>query len=138
MPRLRDVLPTFGLLSPGRHNALTDVPGTHVGHATHSDGRLKTGVTAVLPGTDDPYGDKVTAAAAVLNGYGKSVGLMQIEELGTLETPILVTSTLNVPRVADALLSILIEREPIIGEAETVNPVVLECFDGYLSDARAR
>lgn len=138
MPRLRDVLPTFGLLSPGRHNAITDVPGSHVGHATHSDGRLKTGVTAVLPGTDDPYVNKVTAAAAVLNGYGKSVGLMQIEELGTLETPILVTSTLNVPRVADALLTLLMEAHPEIGDTETVNPLVLECFDGFLSDARAR
>jgi D-aminopeptidase len=95
-------------------------------------------VTAVLPHGRDLYAEKVTAAAAVLNGYGKSIGLMQIDELGTLETPILLTSTLNVPRVADALLAVLIQQDPVIGDSETVNPVVLECFDGYLSDARAR
>jgi D-aminopeptidase len=74
----------------------------------------------------------------VLNGYGKSVGLMQIDELGTIETPILLTSTLNVPRVADALLTYMMRENPEIGVAGTVNPVVLECFDGYLNDARAR
>lgn len=138
MPRLRDVLPTFGLLSPGHRNAITDVPGIRVGHATVSGGRLHTGVTAIIPGAADAYRNKVTAATGVLNGYGKSVGLMQLEELGTLETPILLTSTLNVPRVADALLTILMDAYPEIGDTETVNPVVLECFDGYLNDARAR
>lgn len=137
MPRLRDVLPT-GILPTGPSNAITDVSGIRVGHTTLTGGGLWTGVTAIYPGTDDPYRDKVTAAAAVLNGYGKSVGLMQIEELGTLETPIVLTSTLNVPRAADALLTILMENHPEIGVTETVNPVVLECFDGYLNDARAR
>jgi D-aminopeptidase len=109
-----------------------------VGHASLDEGRLHTGVTAVLPHGRDLYAEKATAATAVLNGYGKSVGLMQIEELGTLETPILLTSTLNVSRVADALLTVLLERNQVIGDTETINPVVLECFDGYLSDARAR
>jgi D-aminopeptidase len=109
-----------------------------VGHASLDEGRIHTGVTAVLPHGEDLYTQKVAAASAILNGYGKSIGLMQIEELGTVETPILLTSTLNVPRVADALLTVLLQRDPAIGDSETVNPVVLECFDGYLSDARAR
>ncbi|MGH2373765.1 MAG: P1 family peptidase, partial [bacterium] len=117
---------------------MTDVAGVRVGHASRRDGDLRTGVTAVLPQGGDFYRDKVTAASAVLNGYGKSVGLMQIDELGTLETPILLTSTLNVPRVADALLSYMLDHDENLGRQGTVNPVVLECFDGYLSDARAR
>jgi len=137
MPRLREFL-DLGLLGPGPLNAITDVAGVLVGHASIRGDRLATGVTAVLPHPRNLYHEKVTAAAAVLNGYGKSVGLMQIEELGTVETPVLLTSTLNVPRVADALLSYMIAQDPVIGVAETVNPVVLECFDGYLSDARLR
>lgn len=136
-PRVHDLL-TIGRLPPGPLNALTDVPGVRVGHAAVLGDRLRTGVTAVLPHARNPYRERVTAAAAVLNGYGKSIGLMQVEELGTLETPVLLTSTLNVPRVADALLSYMFEQDPEIGATETVNPVVLECFDGYLSDARAR
>jgi D-aminopeptidase len=137
MPRAGEVL-TIGRLPSGTHGAITDVPGVLVGHAGIDEGRVHTGVTAVLPHGRSLYREKVPAACAVLNGYGKSIGLMQIDELGTLETPILLTSTLNVPRVADGLLSILIERDPVIGDRETVNPVVLECFDGYLSDARVR
>jgi len=137
MPRLREFL-TPGLLSPGPMNAITDVPGVLVGHASLHRDRLRTGVTAILPHARNLYREKVSAAAAVLNGYGKSIGLMQIEELGTLETPILLTSTLNVPRVADALLSYMMAQDEAIGVSDTVNPVVLECFDGYLSEARAR
>jgi len=117
---------------------MTDVPGVRVGHASLRSGALRTGVTAVLPHGRNLYREKVTAAGAVLNGYGKSIGLLQVEELGSVETPILITSTLNVPRVADALISYMLTQDDTIGDAETVNPVVLECFDGYLSDARAR
>lgn len=137
MPRVRDHL-SIGILSPGPLNAITDVPGVRAGHASVRHGDLRTGVTAILPHSGNLYRDKVPAAAAVLNGYGKSIGLMQIEELGTLETPVLLTSTLNVPRVADGLLSYMLAQDPAIGDTETVNPVVLECFDGHLSDARAR
>lgn len=137
MPRVRDYL-RIGRLPPGGHGGITDVPGVLVGHASLDEGRLHTGVTAVLPHARSVYREKVSAAAAVLNGYGKSVGLLQVEELGTLETPILVTSTLNVPRAADALLTYLFEHDAAIGDSETINPVVLECFDGYLNDARAR
>ncbi len=137
MPRIREFL-TIGALPAGPLSAITDVPGVRVGHASLREGDLRTGVTAVLPHGGSLYRQKVAAAGAVLNGYGKSVGLMQIEELGSVESPILLTSTLNVPRVADALITYMIGQDSEIGVKETVNPVVLECFDGYLSDARAR
>jgi D-aminopeptidase len=137
MLRARDLL-TVGILPPGPSNAIVDVPGVRVGHATLRGDRLRTGVTAILPHGRNLYREKVTAATAVLNGYGKSCGLMQVDELGTVETPILLTSTLNVPRAADALISYMLTQDPVIGISETVNPVVLECFDGHLSDARAR
>ena len=136
-PRARTYF-TLGRLPPGPLNTVTDVPGVLVGHVSVRRERLQTGVTAILPHPRNMYQEKVTGATAVLNGYGKSVGLMQIDELGTIETPILITSTLNVPRAADALLSFMLAQDPAIGVSETVNPVVLECFDGYLSDARAR
>ncbi|TMJ00514.1 MAG: P1 family peptidase [Bacillati bacterium ANGP1] len=137
MPRASDFFP-LGQLRVGPSGAMTDVPGVRVGHASLRSGALRTGVTAILPHGRNVYREKVTAACAVLNGYGKSIGLLQVEELGTVETPILITSTLNVPRVADALISYMLMQDDTIGVAETVNPVVLECFDGYLSDARAR
>jgi len=137
MPRVSESV-SIGLLPLGSLNAITDVTGVLVGHASIRGGRLCTGITAVLPHSRNLYREKITAAGAVLNGYGKSIGLMQIEELGTLETPILLTSTLNVPRVADALITYMLEQDAAIGTNETVNPVVLECFDGYLSDSRAR
>ncbi len=137
MARFGDFL-TLGRLPPGTLNAITDVPGVRVGHVSLRAGSLRTGVTVVLPHDRNIYREQVTAAAAVLNGYGKSVGLMQIEELGTVETPVLLTSTLNVPRVADALITYMMGQNDEIGVRETVNPVVLECFDGYLSDARVR
>lgn len=137
MPRVSEFL-SVGVLPRGPLSAITDVAGVRVGHASVRREDLRTGVTAVLPHGGHLYREKVTAAAAVLNGYGKSVGLMQVEELGTVETPLLLTSTLNVPRVADALVSYMLTQDPAIGITETVNPVVLECFDGYLSDARQR
>ena len=137
MPRVRDFFDT-GILPAGALNAITDVAGVRVGHAAIRRGNLHTGVTAIVPHDRNLYREKVTAATAVLNGYGKSIGMMQIDELGTVETPILVTSTLNVPRAADALISYMLDADPDIGVRETVNSVVLECFDGYLSDARAR
>jgi D-aminopeptidase len=137
VPRVWDFL-SIGVLPPGPLNAITDIAGVRVGHVTISRDRLCTGVTAVLAHGGNLYQDKVTAASAVLNGYGKSVGLMQIDELGTIETPILLTGTLNVPRAADALITYMLDQDARIGVSETVNPVVLECFDGFLSDARAR
>lgn len=137
MPRVREFV-TLGGLPPGPFNAITDVAGVLVGHASLREGRLRTGVTAVLPHHRNLYREKVTAASAVLNGYGKSTGLMQVDELGTIEAPLLITSTLNVPRVADAVITYMLAQDAELGERETLNPVVLECFDGYLSDARER
>lgn len=100
---------------------------------------MRTGVTAVLPHGDNLFRDKVAASAHVINGFGKCVGLPQVLELGTLETPILLTNTLNVGQVADACVRWCIERNPDIGiTTSTVNPVVGECNDGYLNDIQGR
>lgn len=147
-PRAREVGIALGRLATGPQNAITDVAGVLVGHATlrrgagalvRGDGPVRTGVTAVLPHGDDLFAAKAPAAAAVFNGFGKTIGLMQVDELGQLETPILLTNTLNVGRVADALVGYMIARHPAIGVTTgTVNPVVCECNDGYLNDIGGR
>jgi D-aminopeptidase len=137
MPRARDFM-AVGVLSAGPHNAITDVHGVRVGHATVRDGDACTGVTAVVPRNGNLFRDRVTAGVSILNGYGKSAGLIQVEELGTIEAPITITSTLNVPRVADAVIDYMLGQDPAIGTTDTVNAVVLECYDGYLNDAKAR
>jgi D-aminopeptidase len=131
--RLRDLGIVPGLLPTGRLNAITDVPGVRVGQSTIDDGAdLHTGVTAIVP--DGPVAS-LPAAIAVANGYGKLVGSTQVDELGVIETPVLLTGTLSVFRVADALLSYLLDRDP---EATSLNPVVGETNDGFLSDIRRR
>ena len=139
---------TIGTMATGRWNALTDVPGVRVGHCTvaFGDGALvpgqgpaRTGVTAILPHAGNLFRENVPAASHVINGFGKSIGLMQVDELGAIETPILLTNTLNVPRVADALIDHMLTVEPAIGIRTTsVNPVVLECNDGRLNDIQGR
>ena len=127
-----------GRLTPGPRNAITDVPGVRVGHVTLDEGAIQTGVTAILPHAGNLYRDKPVAAAEVLNGFGKSVGLMQVEELGALETPILLTNTLSVGTASTALVSHAIAANPDIGRTTaTVNPVVMECNDGPLNDIQA-
>jgi D-aminopeptidase len=127
-----------GRLAPGERNTITDVPGVRVGHCTLNQGELRTGVTAILPHGGNVYREKVLAAAEIFNGFGKSVGLMQVEELGSLETPILLTNTLSVGVCATALIRRAIAANPDIGRTTgTVNPVVCECNDGYLSDIQA-
>jgi D-aminopeptidase len=129
---------SVGNLPLGARNALTDVPGVRVGHRTITTGDLRTGVTAILPHAGNLYRDKVPAACHVINGFGKSVGLVQIEELGTLETPILLTNTFGVGTCANTLIRRAIRENADIGrETATVNPVVGECNDGYLSDIQA-
>jgi D-aminopeptidase len=130
--RIRSLGVTPGTLPTGRLNAITDVPGVLVGQTTLSSGDLQTGVTAIVPAG---FGAGLPAAVAVGNGYGKLVGSTQVDELGVLETPILLTGTLSVFRVADALLTWLLARDPA---ATSLNPVVGETNDGYLSDIRAR
>lgn len=125
-------------LPPGPRNAITDVPGVSVGHRTLTGGGLATGVTAILPHAGDPFRQKVRAGVEVINGFGKSAGLMQVAELGTLETPILLTNTFGVGPCAQALIRRAIAANPAIGrETSTVNPLVCECNDGAISDIQA-
>lgn len=130
--RVRDLGITIGTLPTGPLNAITDVPGVRVGQTTISSGDLHTGVTAIVPSS---AADGLPAAVAVGNGYGKLVGSTQVDELGVIETPILLTGTLSVFRVADALLTWLLDRNP---RATSLNPVVGETNDGHLSDIRSR
>ncbi|MCA7082304.1 P1 family peptidase [Cupriavidus sp. DB3] len=132
------VPPHIGDLPAGARNAITDVPGVRVGHCTLADGAVQTGVTVVLPHAGDPYLDKVPAAAAVINGFGKSIGLVQVDELGVLETPIALTNTFAVGAVAQAQIRQAIAAHAEIGRGwPTVNPLVFECNDGYLNDIQA-
>jgi len=136
--RARDLGLGAGKLPPGARNSIADVPGVTVGHRTLVEGELRTGVTAILPHGGNIFRDKPVAAASVLNGFGKSIGLMQVEELGQLETPILLTNTLSVGTCANALIRRAIAANPDIGRrTTTVNPVVCECNDGFLSDIQA-
>ena len=121
----------------GPRDLITDVPGVRVGHATLKGGDVHTGVTAVLPHGGNCFREKVMAGASVINGFGKSVGLIQIEELGTIETPILLTNTLSVGTVCEALTRYMLEGNPDIGVTTgTVNCLVTECNDGRLNDIR--
>lgn len=137
--RLRDYGMVIGMGRPGPRNKLTDVKGVRVGHATVDTARSKTGVTVILPCADNPFSRKLTAAVCVQNGYGKSQGLVQIEELGTLETPIALTNTLNVGIVHDAMVEYMLQVGKKDGISITsVNPVVGECNDSTLNDISLR
>lgn len=126
-----------GYGTAGPKNTIADVPGVKVGHVTIREKDVRTGVTAVLPHGGDLFREKVPAAAAVINGFGKTMGLVQIEEMGTIETPVLMTNTLSIGTAATALIRYMLARDPEIGVSTgTVNPVVCECNDGYLSDIR--
>ncbi|WP_078381907.1 DmpA family aminopeptidase [Sutcliffiella halmapala] len=137
--RIRDYGVKIGHLEPGYHNAITDVAGVTVGHVTLSDKMMQTGVTAILPHQGNVFKEKLIASSHVINGFGKTMGTIQLAELGTLETPILLTNTLNVGTVADALIDYMLERNPEIGRTTgTVNPIVGECNDMFLNDIRAK
>ena len=160
MPRIRELGIYDSALPPGPRNAISDVAGVTVGHFTliagpsdtgpawrPGSGPFRTGVTLVLPHGGNLYEDKVVAAVHTINGFGKPHGFEQVRELGLLETPIALTGTLNVPRVADALISLAIEQNPHIGVGfaasgwrghVSVNPLVGETSDGYLSDLQGR
>lgn len=126
-----------GDIPHGKRNLITDVEGVSVGHCTIADGDIQTGVTAILPHQGDLFHDKVMAASHVINGFGKSIGLVQVDELGTLETPVLLTNTLGVGTASTALVRWMLRRNDDIGDTTgTVNPVVCECNDGYLNDIR--
>jgi D-aminopeptidase len=136
--RARDVGLACGNLPTGELNSISDVPGVRVGHHTLVDGEIRTGVTAIVPHGGNLYREKPVAAVHVLNGFGKSAGLVQVEELGTIETPILLTNTLSVGTCCTALVRHALDHNLDIGrETATVNPVVFECNDGYLNDIQA-
>ncbi|MCS7043362.1 MAG: P1 family peptidase [Bryobacteraceae bacterium] len=137
-PRAREAGIQPGRLPTGRWNAITDVAGVLVGHSTLIRGaNIRTGVTVILPHGGNLFREKVPAAVSVFNGFGKLMGFTQIEELGEIETPILLTSTLNVPRVADALLDYMLAL-PGNENVRSVNPAVAETNDGLLNDIRSR
>lgn len=137
--RARDYGLTVGKLPTGPKNKITDVSGISVGHCTIDNLEHKTGVTVVVPCPENPFFHKLPAASFVLNGYGKSAGLVQINELGTLETPIALTNTLNVGLVWDALAGYMIDRCASEGHTlRSVNPVVCECNDGTLNHIQQR
>lgn len=137
-PRARDVGVVIGTLPTGYYNAITDVPGVLVGQTTVVEGEnVRTGVTAILPHGGDLFRDRVPAAIYVANGFGKLLGITQVDELGELETPILLTNTLSVWQAADAMVGWLLER-PGMGNVRSINPVVGETNDGGLSDIRSR
>jgi len=137
-PRVRDVGFQVGTLPSGPLNAITDVAGVAVGHATLIRGEdVRTGVTAILPHSGNLFREKVPGAVFIGNAFGKLMGSTQVNELGEIETPILLTSTLNVPRVADALLDYMLGL-PENGGVRSINPVVAETNDGTLNDIRGR
>ncbi len=128
-----------GRMPHGIRNSITDVPGVRVGHCTIDTQQHKTGVTVVIPCENDIFREKMVAACHVLNGFGKTAGLMQIQELGTLETPIALTNTLNVGLVHDAVVEYMCRSAEENGYAiRSVNPVVCECNDASLNDIRHR
>jgi D-aminopeptidase len=137
--RLRELGYAVGRFATGELNALVDVPGVLVGHISVVEGdRLRTGVTAVLPHSGNLYEEKVLGAFHAVNAYGKAAGLTQLEELGTIESPLLLTNTLSVGAVWEGGVRHLLEQNPDAArDRDTVNVIVGECFDGWLSDARA-
>lgn len=135
---IKDFGLTCGSLPAGMLNGITDVSGVQVGHVTLRDGDINTGVTAILPHGGNLFRNKVRAASEVVNGFGKTIGLVQLDELGTIETPLLLTNTLSVGICATALIRQAIRQNPDIGRRTgTVNPLVAECNDGPLNDIQA-
>jgi D-aminopeptidase len=136
--RIRDLGIKIGILAPGPLNAITDVSGVKVGHVTLIRGdNIRTGVTAILPHAGNLFQDKVPGAVFIGNAFGKLIGSTQVNELGEIETPILLTSTLSAPKVADALISYMLNlqgNEKVL----SINPLVGETNDGILNDIRSR
>jgi D-aminopeptidase len=137
-PRARDLGIVVGVLPPGPLDAITDVAGVEVGQTTIIRGvNIRTGVTAILPHAGNMFQDKVPGAVFVGNAFGKLIGSTQVEELGDIETPILLTSTLSTGRVADDLVTYMLSL-PGNQDVKSINPVVGETNDGHLNDIQAR
>ncbi|OED33707.1 aminopeptidase [Planococcus maritimus] len=137
--RIRDYGVEIGQLETGTRNAITDVEGVSVGHVTLSHNEMQTGVTAILPHQGNIFKEKLIASSHVINGFGKTTGTIQIKELGTLESPILLTNTLSVGVTADTVIDYMLKENPEIGRTTgTVNTIVGECNDMFLNDIRAK
>src|SRR6266705_5433928 len=136
--RAREAGVAVGVLPPGQLNAITDVAGVQVGHTTINRGdNVRTGVTAILPHPGNVFREKVPGAVFIGNAFGKLAGSTQVNELGEIETPIVLTSTLSVPRAADAVLDYVLAL-PGNEDVQSANPLVGETNDGYLNDIRGR
>ena len=136
--RVRDIGIKIGILPTGELNSITDVAGVSVGQTTIISGdNIRTGVTAILPHSGNLFQDKVPGAVFVGNGFGKLAGSTQVNELGEIETPILLTSTLSVPKTADFLIDYMLAL-PGNQEVRSINPLVAETNDGGLNDIRSR
>ena len=137
-PRVREFGIKIGILEPGPLNAITDVEGVKVGQVTLIEGKnIRTGVTAILPHDGNIFQEKIPAAICIANGFGKLTGYTQVDELGNIETPIILTNTLSVPTAADALIDYTLSL-PQNRKVESVNPVVGETNDGWLNDIQGR
>src|SRR6266568_4526268 len=137
-PRAREAGVIVGVLTPGPLNAITDVAGVTVGHTTLIRGdNVRTGVTAILPHGGNLFREKVPGAVFIGNAFGKLAGSTQVNELGEIETPIMLVSTLNVPRVADATIDYMLAL-PGNEDVQSINPLVGETNDGFLNDIRGR
>jgi D-aminopeptidase len=137
-PRARELGIIVGVLPTGPLNAITDVAGVRVGHATLVSGdRIRTGLTAVLPHPRNLFREKVTGSVFIGNAFGKLVGSTQVNELGEIETPILLTSTLNTFRVADSLIDYMLTLDGN-RDVRSINPLVGETNDGVLNDIQGR
>lgn len=148
MTRFRDLIPIANHLPAGPRNGITDVPGVRVGHVTKIEGEgelvagvgpARTGLTVVLPHSGNVFREKAPAAVFTINGYGKATGFEQIRDLGVIETPICLTSTLNVGKVWDGVVSYSLRENPDIAiTTSNVSPVVGECNDNFLNDGQGR
>jgi D-aminopeptidase len=146
--RARDLGLPLGRYKPGKYNAITDVEGVLVGHSTiikgegklkPGEGPIRTGVTAIVPNASNIFMDRLAGGAFVLNGAGEVSGLTQVVEWGLIETPILLTNTMNVGAASDALARYMVEKNPGIGdEHDVIIPIVGECDDSYLNDSAGR
>src|SRR2546429_1245237 len=137
-PRAREAGVIVGVLPTGPLNAITDVAGVAIGHTTIVKGdNIRTGVTAILPHAGNLFREKVPGAVFIGNAFGKLAGSTQVSELGEIETPIMLTSTLNVPRVADSTIDYMLAL-PGNEDVQSINPLVGETNDGYLNDIRGR
>lgn len=137
--RIRDYGIVVGSLPTGKLNKITDVKGVRVGHSTIDTLENKTGVTVLIPREENPFNHKLIASSYVINGFGKTAGLVQLEELGTLESVIALTNTLNLGKIHEAVVDYTVERCRREGvELSSFNPLVAECNDSYLNNIQNR